>query len=184
MNLSGTYVIPTDRERVWAALNDPEVLKACIPGCESMEKRSETEFDADIVAKIGPVKATFKTRVTLENIEPPERYTLVGNSKAGTAGFGKGRADVSLGEAAEGGTELSYTAEFKVGGKLAQIGSRLVAGATKKTADDFFDSLSARLGDHDETPSVEEPQSAAGRLRYGLLAAAVLVVILWWTLRG
>ena len=133
-DIGGRYAIRCPRERVWQALNDPEMLEACIPGCESLEKISDTELEVRIMAAIGPVKARFNTRLTLENLEPPESYTLVGESKAGAAGFGRGSADVTLAEA-DGGTLLSYAADFRVGGKLAQVGSRLVLGATRKTAD-------------------------------------------------
>ncbi|MFK8031314.1 MAG: carbon monoxide dehydrogenase subunit G [Gammaproteobacteria bacterium] len=144
METSGTYLIHTTQDIVWAALNDPDVLQKCIPGCASLNQVNETSFEADVVAKIGPVKAKFKTSVALENIEAPEKYTLVGSSKAGAAGFGKGKADVTL-TSVEQGTQLSFVADFKVGGKLAQIGSRLIDGATKKTADEFFTNLSNHL---------------------------------------
>ena len=137
MEIKGEFRIPATRERVWEALNDPEVLKKCIPGCESMEQRSDTEFDATMKAKIGPVKATFQSAVALSNLVPPESYTISGQGKGGPAGFGKGAADVRL-EQADGETVLNYTAELQVGGKLAQIGSRLVGGAARKIADDFF----------------------------------------------
>ena len=180
MKLNGKYTIGRPRARVWAALNDPEVLKACIPGCEAMTKKGEAEFDADVLAKIGPVKAKFKTVVTLENIDAPISYTLVGSSKAGTAGFGKGKADVRLEDTADGGTELSYVADFKVGGKLAQIGSRLVAAATKKTADEFFGSLSARLDAGAEETVAKVSRERAARWPYWLVAAAIGIVLFWW----
>lgn len=181
MELKGKYIIATSREAVWAALNDPDVLRECIPGCESLTKKSDTEFDADVVAKIGPVKAKFKTTVKLENIQAPESYTLVGNGKGGGAGFGRGKADVKLVSVDEG-TELSYAADFKVGGKLAQVGSRLVAGATKKTADEFFGSFSASLDP--EAAKVEEEVPAGRSLSMGWLAAAVGVggFLIWWLL--
>ena len=180
MKLNGKYFIPSSRARVWAALNDPEVLQACIPGCETMTKKSDVEFDADVLAKIGPVKAKFKTVVTLENIDAPIAYTLVGSSKAGAAGFGKGKADVRLGEAAEGGTELTYIADFTVGGKLAQIGSRLVAGATKKTADDFFGSLAAHLGAGAEESADEAASERSPSWPYWLVIAVFGLAVFWW----
>ena len=157
METSGKYLIRNTQSIVWAALNDPEVLKKCIPGCASLTQVDDSSFDADVVAKIGPVKAKFKTSVTLENIDAPDAYTLVGSSKAGAAGFGKGKADVTL-ITVEQGTELSFVADFKVGGKLAQIGSRLIDGATKKTADEFFTNLSEHLNQID---SISEPPSQA-----------------------
>ena len=144
MEIKGEYQIANSRESVWAALNDPEVLKRCIPGCESLDKTSDTEFNGRVTAAIGPVKARFKTHISLEDLNPPESYTLVGESKAGAAGFGKGSAKVKLVEQ-DGGTLLSYEAEFKVGGKLAQVGSRLVLGATRKVADQFFGAFSTEL---------------------------------------
>ncbi len=183
MEISGKYIIDSPRAQVWAALNDPDVLKACIPGCESLTKKSETEFDTEVLAKVGPVKAKFTTVVKLENIVAPTSYTLVGNSKARAAGFGKGKADVRLEDTADGGTELSYVADFKVGGKLAQIGSRLVAGATKKTADDFFGNFSTSLAPMAAKADVEEPHEPVSRLPYWLVAVAIGIV-LWWLFRG
>ncbi|MET1416583.1 carbon monoxide dehydrogenase subunit G, partial [Roseibium sp. HPY-6] len=117
MDMSGSQVIPAEREAVWRALNDPEVLKACIPGCESLEKTSDTEMNAQVTTKIGPVKAKFKGAVTLENIKAPESYTITGEGKGGVAGFAKGSADVKLEEdGAE--TVLTYEAKAQVGGKL------------------------------------------------------------------
>ncbi|MEM8685288.1 MAG: carbon monoxide dehydrogenase subunit G, partial [Pseudomonadota bacterium] len=171
MQIEGKYLIHSPRERVWEALNDADILRQCIPGCESLTRKSDTELDADVVAKIGPVKAKFKTRVKLENIQAPESYTIAGSSKAGNAGFGRGKADVRL-EPAGGATELSYTADFKVGGKLAQVGSRLVAGATRKTADDFFGSLASLLDPKAE--KVEDKTSATAEPVNHLTAAPPL----------
>ena len=130
MEVKGEYQIASTREQVWAALNDVDILKACIPGCESLDRISDTEFAAKVTASIGPVRAKFNTSLKLENVQAPESYTLVGSSKGGVAGFGRGSADVTLSET-NGGTLLNYIADFKVGGKLAQVGSRLVLGATK-----------------------------------------------------
>ncbi|MBC2860725.1 carbon monoxide dehydrogenase subunit G [Stappia sp. 28M-7] len=137
MDLLGEYRILAGRGAVWAALNDADVLRRCIPGCEELEKVSDREMTATVVAKIGPVKATFKGAVTLENLNPPESYTIVGEGKGGVAGFAKGAADVSL---AEDGAEtvLSYTVKAQVGGKLAQLGSRLIVSTSRKMADEFF----------------------------------------------
>ena len=137
MDMTGEYRIPAPRERVWAALNDPDVLRASIPGCQSLDKVSEREFAARVTAKVGPVKSTFNGNVTLSNINPPEGYTISGEGKGGAAGFAKGGADVHLREDGEE-TVLTYTAKADVGGKLAQLGSRLIDGTARKMADEFF----------------------------------------------
>jgi hypothetical protein len=144
MDFSGHYRIPASPEAVWNGLNDPAVLKLCIPGCEQIEKKSATEFVATATLKIGPVKATFKGRVTLSELEPPSRCVMSGEGQGGMAGFAKGNAEVRLAPA-DGGTALSYTARANVGGKLAQIGQRLIDGAAKQIADDFFGRLAAQL---------------------------------------
>ncbi|MAS44185.1 hypothetical protein SAMN05444336_11192 [Albimonas donghaensis] len=138
MELKGTRVIAAPRAAVWAALNDPDVLKACIPGCESLEGSPEEGFAATVTQKVGPVKATFKGQVTLEDVVEGESYKLVGEGKGGAAGFAKGGAAVKLTDVDEG-TQLDYDAEAKVGGKLAQLGSRVIGGFAKSTADKFFD---------------------------------------------
>lgn len=137
MDIKGEFTIPAARERVWEALNDPAVLARCIPGCDSVERTSENSFDANMSAKIGPVKARFQSSIELSDINPPISYTLTGEGKGGPAGFGKGSAQVVLDEQDEE-TVLRYSAQLQVGGKLAQIGSRLVGGATNKIAKDFF----------------------------------------------
>ena len=137
MDLQGEYRIPALRERVWAALNDPALLAAAIPGCEEIGKESDTAFVAKVVAKFGPVKATFTGRVTLSDLDPPSGYTISGEGQGGVAGFAKGEARVTL--TADGAeTVLRYEAKGDVGGKLAQIGSRLIGGTAQKLADDFF----------------------------------------------
>jgi carbon monoxide dehydrogenase subunit G len=145
MEMTGEYRIAAPRERVWAALNDPEVLKACIPGCESLEKTSENEMTAAVTAKVGPVKAKFTGAVTLLNIRPPEGYTISGEGKGGVAGFAKGGADVALTEDGPDATILKYEAKAQVGGKLAQLGARLIDSTAKKMADDFFGAFAARV---------------------------------------
>ncbi len=131
MDISGEFTIEAPQQRVWEALNDPLVLKQCIPGCESIDKLSDTEFETKMLAKIGPVKARFASSIVLSELLPPNSYTISGQGKGGPAGFGKGSAKVKLEETPEG-TLLSYSAELQVGGKLAQIGSRLVGGGGKK----------------------------------------------------
>jgi carbon monoxide dehydrogenase subunit G len=145
MQITGEYSIPADRQTVWQALNDPEVLKACLPGCEEIEKTSETEMTATIVAKVGPVRAKFSGRMTLSDLDPPNGYTLSGEGQGGPAGFASGVAKVMLsGEGAE--TLLRYDVDAKVGGKLAQIGSRLIDSTAKKLSREFFGALAERLG--------------------------------------
>ncbi len=137
MEMNGEYRIPASRETVWQALNDPDVLRACIPGCRELERTSDTSFAATVKAKVGPVSATFTGEVQLEDIDPPAGYRIQGEGKGGVAGFAKGGATVRLAE--DGGeTVLTYDADAKVGGKLAQIGSRLIAGTARKLADQFF----------------------------------------------
>ena len=145
MEITGEHRIPAPRDRVWAGLNDPDILRRSIPGCESVERESETEFTARMVAKIGPVKARFESRIELSNIDAPNRYTITGEGKGGPAGFGKGGADVSLEEQGEE-TVLRYTAKLQVGGKLAQIGSRMVGGTLRKLANSFFSRFSEVVG--------------------------------------
>ena len=152
MDMRGEYRIPAPRDRVWAALNDPAMLKAALPGCESLEKVSDTEFAAVVIAKVGPVKAKFNGNVALSNLNPPQSYTIAGEGKGGAAGFAKGGADVNLTED-DGATILRYTAKADVGGKLAQLGSRLIDGTAKKMADEFFENLRQQL-----TPAAPEPQ--------------------------
>ena len=139
-------MIAAPAEKVWAALNDPDVLGQCITGCQEITKIDDEHFDARVKAKIGPVSATFQAQLELTNLNPPSSYTIQGNVKGGPAGFGKGSADVKL-EDAGGSTQLSYTVNANVGGKLAQVGSRLVDGAARKMADDFFAAFTARLSE-------------------------------------
>ena len=152
MDLTGDYRIPAPRETVWAALNNPEILKACIPGCEELNKTSDTELVAKVVAKIGPVKAAFGGKVTLSDLDPPNGYTITGE--------GQGGAKVRL-EAADGGaaTVLHYAADAQIGGKLAQIGSRLVEGTAKKLADEFFAAFAqaAATAPAAASPAAEQP---------------------------
>mgnify|MGYP003981136473 FL=1 len=144
MEMSGEHQISAPRQQVWDALNDPEVLKACITGCESIEKLSDTEMTAVVVAKVGPVKAKFKGKVILSDIDAPNGYTINGEGQGGVAGFGKGSAEVALTDDGTG-TVLNYTAKASVGGKLAQLGSRLVDATAAKLADEFFTAFAAHL---------------------------------------
>jgi carbon monoxide dehydrogenase subunit G len=144
MELKGEQLIPLDPESVWAGLNDPEVLKAAIPGCETIEKLADNEYKLVLLAAVGPVKARFNGKLALSNIRAPESYTLSFEGSGGAAGFGKGGADVSLAPA-EGGTMLSYQANAQVGGKIAQVGSRLIEGVAAKMASEFFTRFKAAL---------------------------------------
>ena len=137
MVMTGEQQLAAPREKVWAMLNDPAVLKACIPGCETLDVIGENEFQAVATNKIGPVKARFKGKVRLTDINPPNSYRISGEGDGGVAGFAKGGASVSLSDK-DGGTLLTYNVEAQIGGKLAQLGQRLVNGAAKKLADDFF----------------------------------------------
>ena len=144
MDLKDEIVIIAPRDVVYAALNDAEILKACIPGCEELEKHSDTDLEALVVLKIGPVKAKFKGKVTLNPENPPETFSLKGEGNGGAAGFAKGGADVTLEEHAEG-TLLRYDAHADIGGKLAQLGSRLVQGTAKKLSAKFFDNFKQKV---------------------------------------
>lgn len=137
VDMSGEERIAAPVDKVWAALNDPEVLKTCIPGCESLEKLSETELAAVVSLKIGPIKARFNGQVELKNLNPPTSYTIAGEGKGGVAGFAKGGADVALKEDGDA-TILTYTAKADVGGKIAQLGSRLIQSTSKRLAGEFF----------------------------------------------
>jgi len=144
MDFTGRYLIAAAPDKVWDALNNPAVLKSCIPGCEQLDKTSPTDFVATAKLKIGPLSATFKGKVTLSDLEPPTRCRLAGEGQGGVAGFAKGAAEVVLTPEGDG-TVLTYTAKASVGGKLAQIGQRLIDGAAKQIADDFFKRFAAAL---------------------------------------
>lgn len=184
MAIEGEYRVNAPRTAVWDALNDPEVLKACIPGCEHIERKSDTEVEARIQAALGPVRSVFATRIELKDLNPPVSYTLVGEGKA-AAGFGKGTARVELVE--DGAiTVLRYSADMRLGGKLAQVGSRLVEGATRQLADQFFDTLAKRLdAGARRVETAPPPAAGAGagmRLAWLLLALAAAGGLIWWLL--
>lgn len=188
MEQSGEYRIAASREDVWAALNDPDVLGACIDGCESITRSDEQHFDVAVKAKIGPVSATFQAQLELTDLNPPISYVINGNAKGGAAGFAKGSANVSLTEEGDV-TLLRYGVKANVGGKLAQVGSRLIDGAARKMADDFFETFSKRLGPQvaaadaaeqagvsaQETAALREYEKSGGGFIW-LIAFAVLVV--------
>jgi uncharacterized protein len=146
MNMTGEVQLPAPQETVWAKLNDPEVLKACIPGCETLDVIGDNEYQAVATNKIGPVKARFKGKVRLTDLDPPNGYRISGEGDGGVAGFAKGGATVSLAPK-DGGTLLSYNVEAQIGGKLAQLGQRLINGAAKKMADQFFAKFAGAVGE-------------------------------------
>ena len=160
MEMHATRTLDADRATVWAALNDAEVLKACIPGCEELTGSPEEGFAAVVKQKVGPVKATFKGQVTLSDVVPAQSYTISGEGKGGVAGFAKGAAQVALSDAEGGGTELHYDVDAKVGGKLAQLGSRLIDSFARKMADQFFERFQAHV-EGGATPDEIETGKAA-----------------------
>ena len=145
MTMSGEVQLNAPRAEVYKKLNDPEVLKACIPGCEQLDKLSDHEFQAVSTMRVGPVKARWKGKVRLSDLDPPNSYRISGEGEGGVAGFAKGGAKVSLADGNDGGTLLTYDVEAQIGGKLAQLGQRLISGAAKKTADDFFQKFAAAV---------------------------------------
>lgn len=180
MNLSGDRVIAADRMTVWNALNDPDILKASIPGCQELTGSVEEGYAATVTQKVGPVKATFKGHVTLSDIVPGESYTISGEGKGGAAGFAKGAARVSLVDSADGGTGLAYEVDAKVGGKIAQLGSRIIDGFAKKMADQFFTNFQVAVDGPAAAPEAEtapaetdepvsEDPSVAGEKKKGWL---------------
>src|SRR5262245_19378571 len=146
MKMSGEVVLPASKPTVWARLNDAETLKASIPGCESLEKLSDTEMQAVAKVKIGPVSARFKGKVNLTDIDAPNSYRIAGQGDGGIAGFAKGGANVKLTEADGGGTPLHYDVDAHVGGKISQLGGRLIDSTAKKLADEFFANFAKALG--------------------------------------
>ncbi|WP_425074750.1 CoxG family protein [Sagittula sp. S175] len=158
MKMSDSRVINAPREQVWAAIQDPEVLKACVPGCTEMSGSAAEGYEATVVQKVGPVKATFKGAVQMTDMVAPESLKLSGEGKGGAAGFAKGGAEVKLTEV-EGGTELHYEVEANVGGKLAQLGSRIIDGFAKKMADQFFENFQKAVeGPGEEGEAAAEPE--------------------------
>ena len=145
MEMTGEQLIPASQADTWAALNDPEILKACIPGCESIERSGDNEYTVQMTARVGPVSAKFKGKMALSNIQAPTSYSIAFEGQGGVAGFAKGGAQVSLKDEGDS-TRLSYTAKANVGGKLAQIGSRLVDAAASKVAGEFFSAFNEKVG--------------------------------------
>ena len=176
MQLNDEIRIEAPREQVYAALNDPEILRKSIPGCEEIEQISETELIATVVTKIGPIKARFKGQVTLSDLNPPESYTISGVGKGGSAGFAKGGAKVLLIEDG-GATVMRYEVQVDVGGKLAQLGGRLIEGTAKKLAGDFFTQFKIEVtGPEDEAAEVTVPAATMEEARIGAVHPLVWIV--------
>src|SRR5215467_2770283 len=164
MDMTGEFRIPAPRQRVWEGLNDPQILKECIPGCQTIEKLSDTEFAAKVLAQVGPVKANFAGKVTLSDLDPPQSYTIAGEGSGGVAGFAKGSAKVNLDEDG-GATLLHYAVQAHVGGKLAQIGSRLIDSVARRMAENFFSRFVAAIVPEKPATASEdmnEPEAPAG----------------------
>lgn len=190
MEMTGEQLVPASQQDTWQALNDPEILKACVPGCEAIEQAAENEYRVAMVARVGPVNAKFKGKLSLSDLDPPNAYSIAFEGQGGAAGFGKGSARVTL--AAQGdGTRLAYAVKASVGGKLAQIGSRLVDAAARKIADDFFKAFNAKVASlhgvapaepHEEAHPEPVPRDAdmptLSNLSVGLVAAAALVIVI------
>jgi carbon monoxide dehydrogenase subunit G len=161
MEMTGEYRIPATQQRVWDALNDPAVLKACIAGCQQLDKVSDTEFKAIVATKVGPISATFRGAVNLSELDAPNGYTLTGQGQGGAAGFARMSARVALKPEADV-TLLTYAANAEIGGKLASVGSRLVQSVARKNADDFFSTFARQLGGtgESEAATASAPSSA------------------------
>ena len=188
MEMSGEQLIEAPQQATWAALNDPEVLKACVPGCESIDLIGADVYQVLMVARVGPVSAKFKGKLTLSDIRPPDSYALAFEGQGGAAGFAKGSASVRLSDE-HGKTRLAYDVKASVGGKLAQIGSRLVDAAAKKVADDFFRNFNEKLSagrkaeepheDHHPEPVPRDPDlPGVTNSTIGFFAAGTLIVYL------
>jgi hypothetical protein len=155
MQMNDSQRVPASRDKVWAGLNDPETLRKCIPGCQSLEMTSPTEMTATVVVKLGPVKASFNGKVTLSDIDAPNSYRISGEGSGGVAGFAKGGASVKLEDEGPDATILNYTVDAQIGGKLAQLGGRLIDSTAKKLAGEFFENFAATL-------SPPAPETSAG----------------------
>lgn len=188
--MNGSREVPASVDATWKALNDPEVLKVCIAGCESIDKMSDNEYKVAMTARVGPVSAKFSGRITLNDIVPPKSYTIKFDGQGGAAGFASGEAQVDLSPVGSG-ARIDYKAKAQVGGKLAQIGSRLVDGAAAKVADDFFGRLVDHLGGGKEADAAVltiPPAAAASALstmRWRLVAAILIIVVMaiYWLTR-
>jgi uncharacterized protein len=182
MELKGERLIPATVDATWAALNDPQILKSCIAGCESLERSGDDAFQALVAVRVGPVSAKFKGNLKMSDVKPPNSYTINFDGQGGAAGFGKGSADVSL--AAEGGnTRLSYVARAQVGGKMAQVGSRLIDAAAGKIAEDFFTAFEEALKPAEVAAVVPAPAPVAGNKMVWWIVGALVVIAAIWLLK-
>ena len=182
MELKGERLIPAAVDTTWAALNDPDILKACIAGCESLERTGEDAFQALVAVRVGPVAAKFKGNLKMTDVKPPNSYTIHFDGQGGVAGFGKGSADVQLAPEA-GGTKLSYIARAQVGGKMAQVGSRLIDAAAGKIAEDFFTAFEVALNPVESAAAQAAPASAAvGRKEVGWVVGTLVAIAAVWFL--
>lgn len=173
MQMNDRQPIAAPRDTVWAALNDPEVLRRCIPGCESLEMTSPTDMTARVQLKIGPVKATFSGKVTLSDLDPPNGYRISGEGSGGVAGFAKGGAVVRLVEDGPDATILEYDVDAQIGGKLAQLGSRLIDSTAKKLAGEFFEKFADAVAPPAQPDSAEEAEPQAGEAKAGWFRSLV-----------
>lgn len=187
MELKGERLIPATVDATWAALNDPAVLKGCIAGCESLERSGDDAYQAVVAVKVGPVSARFKGNLKMSNVTPPTSYTINFDGQGGVAGFGKGSADVSLAPAGADKTTLSYSAQAQVGGKMAQIGSRLIDAAAAKITDEFFTAFEATL--QAASPQAAQMPAVApsaaptlGRRAMWWVAVGVLILVAYYFL--
>ena len=185
MKLSGSYQINLEKQKVWEALNDPEILKQSIPGCDEFTKNTETSFTAKATNKIGPFNATFTGEIELKDLNPPDSYKISGSGNS-PVGFAQGEADVKL-EDSEGGTKLIYSVDAQVGGKIAQVGSRLIDMTAKKMADIFFGKFSELISpkNFDKKEDVikeTEQNKTEGKIDYGYATAAIIlgIFLIWW----
>lgn len=188
MDMQGSRALPVDRAQAWEALNDPQVLMACIPGCDRIEEQGPGQYAIGMSVKVGPVAARFNGKIQLQDVQPPSSYTLKFEGQGGAAGFGKGEAKVRL-EPREPGCELNYTASAQVGGKIAQVGQRLIDGVARSMAEDFFkrfeQELQKRYPVAEAAPEAAAPASAAGprggvpTWAWVVVAIAIAGVVFW-----
>lgn len=177
MEMSGEYRIPAPRQVVWDSLNDPEVLKRCLSGCERLDKLSDTAFDAVVTARVGPVKATFTSTIKLSDVDPPNAYVISGEGKGGAAGFAKGSARVWLSDD-DGVTVLGYTVDVRLGGKLGRMGARVIDPVARRMADDFFGKFAETVGRRAEAePAVpQDAEAPEGKPSSGLVWVLVIMI--------
>ncbi|MDQ6640747.1 MAG: carbon monoxide dehydrogenase subunit G [Pseudomonadota bacterium] len=186
MELNGERIIPATVDATWAALNDPDTLKACIAGCESLERTGDDAFAAVVAMKIGPVSARFKGNLKMTNVTPPSGYTINFDGQGGVAGFGRGSADVALTRIGDAATKLAYSARATVGGKMAQIGSRLIDATAAKITDDFFKAFEAQLQARAPAGAAPAPVATTAPVRphepAGALGWALVAIVVAFTL--